>query len=74
MYIREFLCGVDARSAPAIEIMVSKTVRVVVAAVGITLAIESIGRVGATALVVTIANMVGVLLAGMRSEGIGVGV
>lgn len=64
---RELLVGVD-RLAEAVEVRVAHPVRVVVAAVGVAEAREPIVRVGSAA-VVRLADVVLVVLAGMRRQG-----
>ena len=71
-YLREGLSGVDGL-ALAVEVGVAQPVRVVVAAVCIATTVETVLGVGTTAGVV-LADVVVVILAGVRSEGVRVGV
>lgn len=69
-HVREYLAGVDSQ-ALAVEVGVAHAVRVVVTAVGVTLAGEAVLGVGSAA-VVSLADVVAVLGAGVRGEGKGV--
>lgn len=74
IYIRELLGGVDARGTGAVEVVIAETVRIVVAPVGVTLSVESFGGVGASTFAVAVADVVGIFLASVRGEGVGVSV
>jgi len=50
--------------------VIAETVWVVVAAVGVALAVESVRGIGPTTFVVAIADVVRVFLAGVRGEGV----
>ena len=72
MYLREFLAGVEGL-ALSVEVGVAHTVGVVVAAIGVTVTGEAVVGVSAAA-ATGLADVVGVVLARVRSEGERVGV
>ena len=70
--VRELLGCID-RLALAVEVRVTHSVGVEVTAVGVTVAVESVFGVG-TAAACVFADMVGVVLASVRGDSVGVGV